>query len=93
MLKKLLILPPVLIGAAVLFYMVASKQPPEKKPPQENSRHVRIIEVIEADFVPKTIGYGNVEPRRVWNAVAQVGGQIEYVHPQFKKGAVLPGWY
>ncbi|MEM7619640.1 MAG: efflux RND transporter periplasmic adaptor subunit [Pseudomonadota bacterium] len=87
--KKLLIFPPILIGIAVLVALVISRQPPQQKPPNEQSRHVRIIKAFETDFVPRTIGFGNVQPGNVWSAVAQVSGQVEYVHPQFKKGAVF----
>lgn len=90
MLKKLLIIPPILLGAAVLFYMVTLREPPKQKPPTEQSRHVRVMTVMATDFIPKTVGFGNIEPGRVWNAVAQVSGQVEYVHPSFKKGEVLP---
>ena len=40
-------------------------------------------------IVPKVIGYGTVKAARVWNAIARVSGEIEYIHPQFKVGAIL----
>ena len=89
MLKKFLIFPPIIIGLIILIYLVNSTNPPSQTPPNERISYVRVITVQPTDFIPKAIGYGNVEPGRVWNAVAQVSGQIEYVHPQFKKGAVL----
>jgi len=87
--RKLLIIPPIVLGAAVLGYQVALKQPPEQKPPAEMVRHVRVIEAAETEIVPKAVGYGLVKPGRVWDAVAQVSGRVDYVHPEFKKGAIL----
>lgn len=87
--RKILILPPVILGAAVLAYQFAFKEPPAQKPPAERVRHVRVIEAAETEIVPKAVGYGSVRPARVWDAVSQVSGRIVYVHPDFKKGAIL----
>ncbi len=87
--RKLLIFPPVILGAAVLVYQFAFKKPPEQTPPAERIRHVRVIEAVESEIVPKAVGYGSVKPGRVWDAVAQVKGRVDYVHPDFKNGAIL----
>ncbi len=88
--KKLLFFPPVILGILVLVFLVGNRKAPVQNPPVENARHIRIIEAHPAEFLPRALGYGTVKPARVWNAVAQVSGQIEYVHPAFKKGAILP---
>ena len=90
MLRKLLIIPPILAGVALLAYFIAQRQAPEAKPPEERARHVRIIEAPKVSVVPRVLGYGAVAPEKVWNAAAQVGGEIIYVHENFKKGAILP---
>ncbi len=90
MLKKLLILPPILIGIAVLVYMAGGRQGPERKPPAERARAVRVITVEAVRLVPRVTGFGSVYPGTVWNATAQVGGEVIYVHPDLKKGAILP---
>jgi RND family efflux transporter MFP subunit len=87
--RKLLIFPPIVLGVAVLGYQFAFKEPPEQKPPAELVRHVRVIEAVETDIVPRAVGYGSVKPARVWDAVAQVSGRVEFVHAEFKKGAIL----
>ncbi len=88
-LRKLLIFPPILLGIGIIWFLLASKKPPEQKTIKERVRYVRVIEATRNDFTPKAIGYGIVKPGRVWNAVSQVSGQIEYVNPDFKKGATL----
>lgn len=90
MIRKFLILPPILLGVAVIAYFVSQRQAPEIKPPEERARHVRVIEAPEVKIVPRVLGYGTVRPEKVWNAAAQVSGEVVYVHANFKKGAILP---
>lgn len=90
MLKKLLFIPPILIGIAVLLYMVSGRQGPERKPPRESARVVRVITATPVRLVPRVTGFGTVYPGTVWNAIAQVSGEVVYVHPELKKGAILP---
>ncbi len=88
--RKLLILPPILVGVAVLAYFISQRQAPETKPPDERARHVRVIEAPKVAIVPRVLGYGTVSPEKIWNAAAQVSGEVVYVHEDFKKGAILP---
>jgi multidrug efflux pump subunit AcrA (membrane-fusion protein) len=90
MLKKLLVIPPILIGVAVLAFMVSGRSGPEKKPPVERVRAVRVITAEEVRLVPRVAGFGSVYPGTVWNATAQVSGEVIQMHPQLKKGAILP---
>ncbi len=87
--KKLLILPPIAIGVAILVYVVSNKAPPPAVPATELARHVRVISVEPMPVIPRVIGYGNVNPEKVWKAAAEVRGTVTYVHPEFKKGAIM----
>lgn len=87
--RKLLILPPVAAGIALLAYVATHKSPPKTKPPAETVRHVRVFEVRPGSVVPSVKGFGAVTPGNKWTATGQVGGEIVYVHPALKKGAVL----
>jgi membrane fusion protein, multidrug efflux system len=87
--RRLLIIPPILIGVAILALVIKNKKAPEQVAAIEQSRTVRIVKITPVDVVPRIVGYGIVEPSRVWNAVAQVSGRIVKVHPRFKKGALL----
>ena len=87
--KKLLILLPIAISVAVLSYVISNKAPPPRKPAAEMARHVRVISVQSMSMVPRILGYGSVKPEKVWTAAAQVSGRVIYVHPNFKKGAIL----
>jgi RND family efflux transporter MFP subunit len=90
MLKKLLILPPILIGVAVLAFMISGRSGPEEKPPGERARAVRVITTEAVKLVPRVTGFGSVYPGTVWKATAQVSGEVSYIHPELKKGAILP---
>ncbi len=90
MVRKLLILPPILVGLAFLLFMASGREGPERRPAAESARAVRVITVQPTDFVPRAIGFGSVYPGKVWNATAQVGGEVVYTHPQLKKGGILP---
>jgi len=87
--KKLLIVPPIVVGVAVLAYVVSNKVPPPRIPASELARNVRVINVSEISVVPRILGYGSVKPEKVWTASAEVSGTVTYVHPDFKKGAIL----
>jgi RND family efflux transporter MFP subunit len=88
-LRKLLFIPPILIGLAVLYYMASGRPAPERKPPEETARAARVITAQPVSVVPRVTGFGTVYPGTVWNAVAQVSGEVEYVHPGLKRGTIL----
>jgi RND family efflux transporter MFP subunit len=87
--RKALILPPVLIGVAVLLWFARSGDSPVQIPPDEAVRPVRVISVPTVNFLPRTLGYGQVQPGRIWEAVAEVGGRIVEKHPRLESGELL----
>ncbi|MDP6342788.1 MAG: efflux RND transporter periplasmic adaptor subunit [Alphaproteobacteria bacterium] len=87
--RRALIVIPLALGAAVLAYFVLNQQAPEVVPARERVQMVRLITAAEVDVVPKVLGYGTVRADRVWSAVARVSGEVAYVHPNFKNGAIL----
>ncbi len=87
--KKWLIILPILLGLAILIILVKSRSGPEQAPLTEKTRAVRVIEVPSVTVIPRAVGYGNVEPGMVWEAVAEVSGKIIEIHPKLKKGAIL----
>ena len=69
--------------------MASGYQAPERKPPVERARIVRVIAAEPVRLVPRVTGFGSVYPGTVWSAIAQVAGEVVYVHPGLKKGAIL----
>lgn len=88
-LKRLALLPPVALGIAILVWQLRGGAQPEQGTPEEVVRAVRVIEATPVDFVPRALGYGTVQPGRVWQAIAQVGGQIIEKHPDLLRGRLL----
>ena len=88
-LKRLLILPPLALGIAILVWQLRSGAQPEQATPEEVVRTVRVIEATPVEFIPRALGYGTVQPARVWQAIAQVGGQIIDKHPDLQRGRLL----
>lgn len=83
-------LPLVALGAAVLGYAISTRLPPERSELSERATPVRVIEAQIQPMTPKIVGFGRVIPARTFNAIAQVGGTVEYVNPALQKGAILP---
>jgi RND family efflux transporter MFP subunit len=90
MLKKLLILPIVGLGVLAVVLMVKGKKAPEVRGPEELATTVRVVEVPRLTMRPHAIGYGEARPRRVWQAVPQVGGRIVHLSEDVKEGAFVP---
>ncbi|MFQ6016668.1 MAG: efflux RND transporter periplasmic adaptor subunit [Kiloniellaceae bacterium] len=88
LLKRLLIVPPVAVGIG-LVVLLTGRNEPERAEPTEVPHPVRVIEVQPADFVPRALGYGYVEPGSVWEATAEVAGKIVRRHPDLERGRVL----
>lgn len=87
--RKALILPPVVLAVVVFLLAMEGRKPPVRAQEGETARPVRVIEVPRLDVVPRATGYGEVEPAREWQAVAEVSGRITWLHPDFARGAIL----
>lgn len=89
--RRLLIVPPILAGVALLVFFIRGGSEPEREPPVEKARPVSVITVPSVDFVPRAVGYGNVQPSRSWEAVAEVSGRIVFKHVLLESGELIPG--
>lgn len=87
--RKWLIIIPLIIAVAVFVLLIKNRTQPEQAEPVEKSRAVRIIEVPSLTVVPRAVAYGNVEPAKTWEAVAEVSGRITELHPQLKNGELI----
>ena len=88
--KRLLIIPPILVGIAIMAYQINNRQDPQHEPIKEVAQKVRVITVAEFTVVPRALGFGNVTPGTVWQAVSEVAGKIVEIHPNLKAGTILP---
>lgn len=83
-------LPVAAIGAGVLAYMIKTSPPPAQLELAERATIVRVIEAEMHSIAPKVTGFGLVAPARSFEAIAQVGGMVEYINPDLVKGEILP---
>lgn len=86
----LVTLPLAAIGAGILAYFIANSPPPERIALAERATPVRIIVARPQEVTPVIVGFGLINPARSFEAIAQVGGTVDYVNPDLAKGAILP---
>jgi multidrug efflux pump subunit AcrA (membrane-fusion protein) len=89
MVKKLLILPGIILGVGVMIFLSKTKLEPKRAEIVERSKAVKAVNVQQMDFIPRAVGYGYVQPEKVWEAVAEIKGKIVKMHPNLKKGVFL----
>ena len=78
-----------IIGASIFVAVKQSSAPPAQLDSEPPARLVRTIAAPVVTEIPRALGYGRVEPERVWEAVAEVSGRIVETHPRLRKGAML----
>ena len=88
--RMLWALPPIALGVLAVVFMAGGRQPPMKIDRGEISHAVRTVDVQAVDLVPQAQGYGEVQPARVWAAVAQVAGRVIETHPRLDNGEIIP---
>ena len=88
-LRLLLFVVPVALGLGVVGYALQNREGPQRLPPEERTTPVRVVTAPAVEVVPRALGYGSVNPGRVWEAVGEVSGTVIYRHPELEKGAIL----
>ncbi len=89
--KLKIILPIVVLGLGIAGYMglASLQQPPQQKPPETKLVQVS---VVENQFQPMTLtvaSYGVVKAKYETDLVAQVGGELTYLAPEFIRGGLV----
>lgn len=85
----LITLPIAAIGAGILALVVSNSPPPERISLTERANAVRVITAQTQTIVPTVVGFGLVTPTHTFDAIAEVGGTVEYLHPELRNGQVL----
>lgn len=87
--RALWIVPPLAIGILAVMFMAGGRQPPAELDVGEASQRVRFVEVQRVNLVPQAEGYGEVQPEKVWDAVAQVAGRVIETYPRLDDGEII----
>lgn len=88
--RKLLFFPALAAGIIVLVLAVKMRPDLPLKPAEDRARLVETIPLKLKAVAPKVTGFGKVEPKTEWKAIAEVSGRLVYRHPELEKGRVLP---
>ncbi|MEN8213047.1 MAG: efflux RND transporter periplasmic adaptor subunit [Pseudomonadota bacterium] len=88
-LKPLLIIPAILVGVGIFVVQKKIGSKPVQLPVVERATSVRVMSVPRSDVIPHLSATGNVQPGKVWNAVAQVSGKVVELHPRLERGELI----
>lgn len=80
---------PVAVGVLALVMMQRARDEPPKRPPSEQGKAVRVAEVIEAEAIPRAVGYGVVRSSREWSLVAEVSGRVVELNDKLEDGRII----
>lgn len=87
--RRLLLLPPVLLGAAMVWQASLVQPEPPLAASEERRVPVSYVAATPRTFTPRITGYGAIAPARVWTAIAQIAGPIDYINPGFVRGGFV----
>ncbi|MFA6715916.1 MAG: efflux RND transporter periplasmic adaptor subunit [Victivallaceae bacterium] len=93
--KKLWFFVPVAAGIIVFALLVKFKSRPSGEKTQEQAAYVQVFRVSKQTVVPKVVGFGTVQPGKIWKAYPQVSGKIVWISERldvgefFRKGEKL----
>ena len=85
--RRWLVLPPMLIGVAVIVGLVTNRKELDRVDERkEEANAVRVVEAVRGEIAATATGYGTVRAKRVWSAVAEVGGRVVELHQPLRSG-------
>ncbi|MGR5219815.1 efflux RND transporter periplasmic adaptor subunit [Vibrio parahaemolyticus] len=87
--KKLLFFPAFAVGAIALIAAINLRPDVPTKPAGDRARVVETTVLQPTLSAPVAVGFGRVEPKVEWQAIAEVSGQVIYKHPELEKGKVV----
>lgn len=78
------------IALGLAFVLVKNRPPLEHVAMEMPSRVVEVIHARQVPFRARVVAYGNVKPAITLNSVAELSGEISYLHPNLKAGETIP---
>lgn len=88
--RKLLFFPILGIGIAILVLAIKMRPDLPAKPAISKARIVEVMTMKKQEIAPVAVGYGKVQPKYKWKAIAEVTGKVIYRDPALEKGRVVP---
>src|SRR5210317_520489 len=87
--RRWLFIPPLALGIAVVGYLASTKKELTRIDAQETAKPLQVIRVERQSVSAQAIGFGTVKPRRLWAAVAEVGGRVTTAAPNLRSGVAV----
>lgn len=84
--KKLLFFAILIPAIVVAVWLVSNKRQLVKKGKNELEQPVSVLKVKKMTVIPRLLGYGDVQPGKVWKAVAEVSGKIIWKDSRLNSG-------
>ncbi|MEM8736627.1 MAG: efflux RND transporter periplasmic adaptor subunit [Planctomycetota bacterium] len=78
--------PPSLLGIGVVVVLASAKKELPRSDGEQAALPIQVAQVYRSDAYPKIVGYGTARAVRTWTATAEVGGQVELIHPDLRSG-------
>ncbi|PWI32038.1 HlyD family secretion protein [Vibrio albus] len=87
--RKFFFFPALAVGIVVLILAVKMRPDLPLKPAENRARLVETMPLELKAIAPEVTGFGKVEPKVEWKAIAEVSGKLVFRHPDLEKGKVL----
>ncbi len=87
--RRWLVIPPIVIGLAVIIALAARKKELDRVEATEIASPVRVIKAKHEPITPTATGYGTVQAKRVWVAIAEVGGRVDQTYQPLRSGVFV----
>ncbi|WP_237485557.1 efflux RND transporter periplasmic adaptor subunit [Vibrio hippocampi] len=87
--NKFLFFPALAIGIIAVVLAVKLRPDAPTKPAGDRARVVDVMALSTQKTAPLVMGFGRVEPKVEWQAIAEVTGAVTFKHPGLEKGSVV----
>lgn len=84
--RRWLVFPPLLVGLGVIIALATSQDELPRKSVEQVALPVRVVEARRTPIRSTATGYGTVRARRVWSAIAEVGGRVVELREPLRSG-------
>ena len=78
------------VAVVIAVVLVKNREPLQHVAMEMPSRAVEVIHARQLPFRARVTAYGNVEPAITLNSMAELSGEISYLHPNLKAGETIP---
>ena len=86
----LLAVPPIVLGIAAAAWLIGNAPGPAQVDETSPGLSVRVEAVAQQTIRPASSVWGNVRAAETWVAVAEVQGEVIWLHPDLEQGRMIP---